>query len=184
MIKSPLAWIYQNFKKNTAKMLVATGTLGWVLSSIAQVGAIYLNDKIPKEQKTFLVSQEALDAFINIASFFAITQMTKKVISKMASTGKLASEKVRTYLNKHKDLYGDKVGKLSLDLDKVLEKDIHFPTKSYYSTKNFATTVGTVGASIFASNVVTPVLRNTVAADIHNKYFNHKTYPPSGNMKI
>ena len=61
-------------------------------------------------------------------------------------------------------------------LDKVLEKDIHFPTKSYYSTKNFATTVGTVGASIFASNVVTPVLRNTVAADIHNKYFNHKVF--------
>ena len=185
ILKSPLECIYENYKKNTAKMLIATGTLGWGLSSLAQIGAVLFNPKISKEQKSYLVPQEALDAFVNIASFFVITQMTKKVVSKLASTGKIAPESVRVFLNKHKDLYGDKVGKLSLDLDKVLEKNTGFPKDSYYAYKNFATTVGTVGASIFASNIVTPVLRNTVAADIHNKYMNKKTYyPNSGGMKV
>ncbi len=181
--KSPLEWVYQNFKKNTAKMLVVTGTIGWGLSSLAQIGAVLFNPKIPREQKAFLVPQEVLDAVVNIGSFFLITQMTKKVVSKMASTGKIAPQKVRDYLNKNKDLYGDKIGKLSLDLDEVLKNNPKFPTESYYSYKNYVTTLGTVGASIVASNIVTPVLRNAGASDFQ-KYFNKKPAYPSGSMKV
>ena len=104
MVKSPLDWIYNNFKRNTAKMLVVTGTIGWGLSSLAQIGAVLFNPKIPREQKAFLVPQEVLDAVVNIGSFFLITQMTKKVVSKMASTGKIAPQKVRDYLNKNKEM--------------------------------------------------------------------------------
>ena len=100
----------------------------------------------------------------------------------MASTGKIAPQKVRDFLNKNKDLYGDKVGKLSLDLDEVLINNPKFPTESYYSYKNYVTTVGTVGASILASNIITPVLRNAGASDIQ-KYFNKKPYS-SGSMKV
>lgn len=180
--KAPLEWIYENFKKNTAKMLVMTGTIGWGLSSAAQIGAVMFNPKIPREQKNFLVPQEVLDAVVNVGSFFLVTQMTKKVISKLASTGKIAPQKVRDFLNKNKDLYGDKVGKLSLDLDEVLINNPKFPTESYYSYKNYVTTVGTVGASILASNIITPVLRNAGASDIQ-KYFNKKPYS-SGSMKV
>lgn len=180
--KAPLEWIYENFKKNTAKMLVVTGTIGWGLSSAAQIGAVMFNPKIPREQKMFLVPQEVLDAVVNIGSFFLITQMTKKIISKLASTGKIAPQKVRDFLNKNKDLYGDKVGKLSLDLDEVLKNNPKFPTESYYSYKNYMTTVGTVGASIVASNIVTPVIRNAGASDLQ-KYFNKKPYS-SGSMKV
>ena len=93
-----LTWVYENFKRNTAKMLIWTGTAGWGLSSLAQVGAVLFNPKISKEQKGFLVPQEILDACVNIGSFFIITQSAKKIISKMASTGKIAPQKVRDFL--------------------------------------------------------------------------------------
>ena len=172
-LQKGLQWVYNNFKKNTATMLVVTGTIGWGLSSLAQIGAVMFNPKISREQKSFLVPQEFLDAVVNIGSFFLVTQATKKIISKMASTGKIAPTKVREFLNKNK-VYGDQVGKLSLDLDEVLKNESKFPKDSYYTYKNFATTVGTVGASILSSNIITPVLRNTMASDIQKKYLNNR----------
>ena len=185
-LQKGLEWVYQNFKKNTATMLVITGTVGWGLSSLAQVGAILFNPKIKKEQKGFLVPQALLDAAVNIGCFFAITQSAKKIISKLASTGKIAPDKVRQFLNKNKDSYGDKVGKLSLDLDEVIKQNPKFPKESYYSYKNYVTTMGTLGASILASNIVTPVIRNSMASDMQKKYLNKRPQPrqTSGNMKI
>ncbi len=183
VLQKSLEWVYQNFKKNTATMLVMTGTIGWGLSSLAQVGAVLFNPKIPKEQKSFLVPQEISDAIVNISAFFLITQLTKKLVSKMASTGKIAPQKVRDFLNKNKDLYGDKVGKLSLDLDEVLKNEPKFPKESYYAYKNYATTMATVGASIFSSNIVTPVIRNSMASNMQKKYLDNRPQP-SGSMKI
>ena len=177
-----LEWVYNKFKKNTATTLVLAGTIGWGLSSLAQIGAVMINPKISKEQKSFLVPQEFLDAVVNIGSFFMVTQATKKIISKMASTGKIAPTKVREFLNKNK-VYGDQVGKLSLDLDEVLKNESKFPKDSYYSYKNFATTVGTVGASVLSSNIITPVIRNTMASDIQRKYLNNRPQSSNG-MKI
>ena len=101
----------------------------------------------------------------------------------MASTGKIAPQKVRDFLNKNKDLYGDKVGKLSLDLDEVLKNEPKFPKESYYAYKNYATTMATVGASIFSSNIVTPVIRNSMASNMQKKYLDNRPQP-SGSMKI
>ena len=179
-----LTWVYENFKRNTAKMLIWTGTAGWGLSSLAQVGAVLFNPKISKEQKGFLVPQEILDACVNIGSFFIITQSAKKIISKMASTGKIAPQKVRDFLNKNKDLYGDKVGKLSLDLDKVLANDSKFPKESYYTYKNYVTTLGTVGASVLSSNIVTPIIRNNLASSMQKKYLDNRPQPVSTGMKV
>ncbi len=185
-LQKGLDWIYQNFKKNTATMLVITGTVGWGLSSLAQVCAVLFNPKIKKEQKSFLVPQALLDTAVNIGCFFTITQSTKKIISKLASTGKIAPTNVRMFLNKNKDLYGDKVGKLSLDLDSVIKQNPKFPKESYYSYKNYVTTMGTIGASILSSNIVTPIIRNSMASDMQKKYLDKRPQPirPAGNMKI
>lgn len=180
LLQKGLEWVYQNFKKNTATMLVVTGTIGWGLSSLAQIGAVLFNPKIPPEQKSFLVPQEFADALVNISAFFLITQATKKVVSKLASTGKIAPSKVREFLNKNKDVYGDKVGKLSLDLDEVLKNEPNFPKESYYSYKNYATTMGTIGASIVSSNIVTPIVRNSMASDMQKKYLNNRPQPSNG----
>ena len=180
ILQKGLEWVYQNFKKNTATMLVVTGTIGWGLSSLAQIGAVLFNPTISPEQKSFLVPQEFADAVVNISAFFLITQATKKVISKLASTGKIAPAKVRAFLNKNKDLYGDKVGKLSLDLDEVLKNEPKFPKESYYSYKNYVTTMGTIGASIVSSNIVTPIVRNSMASDMQKKYLNNRTQTSNG----
>lgn len=182
-LQKGLEWLYQHFKKNTATMLVVTGTIGWGLSSAAQVLAVLFNPKISKEQKSFLVPQEISDAVVNISAFFLITQMTKKFVSKLASTGKIAPQKVRDFLNKNKDLYGDKVGKLSLDLDEVLKNEPKFPTESYYAYKNYTTTLATVGASVVSSNIVTPIVRNSMASNMQKKYLDNRPQPSSG-MKI
>ncbi len=183
-LQKGLEWVYQNFKKNTAKMLVITGTVGWGLSSLAQVGAILFNPQIKKEQKGFLIPQAIWDAAVNIGTFFLITQSAKKIISKLASCGKIAPDKVRNFLNKNKDLYGDKAGKVSFDLDEVIKQNPKFPKESYYSYKNYVTTMGTIGASILASNIVTPVIRNSIASDVQKKYLKNRPPQVSGNMKI
>ena len=40
--------VAQKYGKDPGKMLIHTGVIGWVFSSLAQVAAIVINDKIPK----------------------------------------------------------------------------------------------------------------------------------------
>ena len=87
--------LYRNYGENPGKMLVHTGVLGWILSSLAQVSAIVLNDKISTEQKSFLIPQEIADAGINIISFYLITSSFKRIASKLVSTGKLTTVPIK-----------------------------------------------------------------------------------------
>lgn len=184
MPKSPLEWVYNKFKEDTAHMLVVTGTVGWILSSAAQLLGVQMNSKIPVEQKKYLIPQEIFDAAANIGAFFVITASCKKLISKMVTTGKFAPQTVRDFLNKNKDLYGDKVGKLSFNLDEVMKGQSENLRNSYDTYKNHVTTLGTVGAGILSANIVTPIVRNSLASRAQNKYLNNKPVNYSSNMKI
>jgi len=155
-------------------MLIFTGVAGWTLSSLAQIGAILVNPNLSKEQKSFLVPQELADAAVNIGSFFLITQAAKKITAKLFSTGKFAPKSVRNFLDKNKDLYSKKIGKLDFDLDEVLKVSKEFPRSEYYSTKNYYTTLATVGAGIVSSNIVTPIIRNKMASKMQKNYINMK----------
>lgn len=172
--KSALNWIATHFRKDASKMLIWTGVASWTLSSLAQISAVMFNPKLSKEQKSFLIPQEFADAAVNIGSFFLITQVAKKSMSKLFSTGKFAPQKVRNYLNKNKELYGKKIGKLDFDLDEVLKKDNLFPKDEYWACKNFGTTVATVGAGILSSNIITPIVRNNMASKMQKNYINNK----------
>ena len=106
-MKSPAAMfdefknvIYKKYGENPGKMLVHTGVLGWILSSLAQVAAVVFNDKISREQKLFLIPQEAADAAANIISFYVVTNSVKAVGSKLVKTGKLSTPKILAYLEK------------------------------------------------------------------------------------
>ena len=87
--------LYKNYGENPGKMLVHTGVLGWILSSLAQVGAVVFNDKISTKQKTFLIPQEIADAAVNILSFYVVTSSVKNLASKLVSTGKLSTKNIR-----------------------------------------------------------------------------------------
>lgn len=154
--------IAMKYGDNPGKMLIHTGVIGWVLSSAAQVLAIVINDKIPKEQKMFLVPQEMADAAVNIASFYLITQSFKSVASKLVKTGKWLPGTVRDALEKS-DVAG-KVGKKGFDVlkDGKLTKELEEKYKKFDAGIDvIATTVG----SILSCNIVTPVIRNEIAAN-------------------
>ncbi len=174
LLNHALEWIAKSFSKDASKMLIVTGVAGWTLSSIAQVGAILFNPNISKEQKSYLIPQELADAVVNIGSFFLITQVTKATVSKLFSTGKFASTKVREFLNQNKHLYKDKIGKINFDLDEIRKIHAKFPTKEYWATKNYYTALATVGAGVVSSNIVTPILRNKMAAKMHKNYVDMK----------
>ena len=186
-----LEWVCETFEEDTSKMLIATGTLGWILSSAAQLGAIAGNPKISSEKKSFLLPQEFMDACVNVAGFFAITMLTKIGIKKMATTGKIAPQSVRDFLNKNK-VYKDKVGKIDFNLDDVLAQNpANEPIyQAYKSHKNFVTTMGTIGASVLSCNIVTPLIRNKTASRVQKSYIDMKNNPtayqtqPSSGMRV
>ncbi len=187
-VQRRLEWVCESFKDDKSKMLIFTGTLGWILSSAAQVAGIYRNNEISDEKKSFLVPQEIMDGVINAIAFIGITTIAKKGIEKMASTGKIAPQSVRDFLLKRPEL-NKQVGKFDFNLDKILPHNID-AYKSYCSHKNFVTTMGTLGASVISCNIVTPLIRNATASRVQKTYIDMKQNPSvyaqyhSGNMKV
>lgn len=153
--------VAKHYGKNPGKMLIHTGVIGWILSSAAQVGAIVINDKIPKEQKMFLIPQEIADAGVNIVSFYLITQSFKSVAAKLVKTGKWLPGEVRTFL-KNSNL-AKKVGKADFDVlrDANLSKEL---TDKYTAFNDGIDVVATTVGSILSCNIVTPLVRNEIAA--------------------
>lgn len=154
-------FIAKHYGENPGKMLIHTGVIGWILSSAAQVGAIVINDKIPKEQKMFLVPQEMADAAVNIVSFYAVTQSFKSLAAKLVKTGKWLPAKVNKFLIDSN--LADKIGKAKFDVakDGNLTPELASQYKSFGDGIDVvATTVG----SIISCNILTPIIRNEVAA--------------------
>lgn len=154
-------YIAGRYGDDIGKMLVHTGVIGWILSSAAQVVAIVINDKIPKEQKMFLIPQEIADAGVNIASFYLITQSFKSVASKLLTTAKWAPKVVKDFLSKNK--LADKIGKTDFNLF----KDVKMPPDVLDKATDFrdgVDVVATTAGSILSCNIVTPLLRNEIAA--------------------
>lgn len=167
-----LSWVARKFSEDASQMLIFTGVAGWTLSSLAQLIAIGVNPKIKEEQKVFLVPQEISDAAVNITSFFLITQVTKGIVSKLFSTGKLAPQKVRNYFKKYPEQFADKVGKIDFNIGEVMKHNKAFPMQEYTRAKSIGTAIATVSASIVASNIVTPILRNKMASIVQKTYIN------------
>ncbi len=166
MLKSSLFskckdFIAKHYGENPGRMLIHTGVVGWILSSAAQVAAIVINDKIPKEQKMFLIPQEMADAGVNIASFYLITQSFKSVAAKLVKTGKLLPGSVRKFVNENK--LTDKIGKNNFNIakDAYLPKDL---AQNYKSFEDGVDVVATTIGSILSCNIVTPIVRNEIAA--------------------
>ena len=154
--------IAKHYGDNVGKMLIHTGVIGWILSAAAQVVAIVINDKIPKEQKMFLVPQEMADAAVNIVSFYLITQTFASVAGKLVKSGKWLPGAVRDFFEKGG--LADKLGKKGFDVtaNGNLPKDLQ---KKYDKFHNGIDVIATTLGSILSCNIVTPLVRNEIAAD-------------------
>jgi len=153
-------YLYKNYGEAPGKMLVHTGVLGWILSSAAQVTAVVFNDKISSKEKLFLIPQECADAGVNIISFYLVTNTFKNIGSKLVSTGKLATPKIKKYILTHN--LSDEVGKISTDIKKGMTGDIR---EHYTDFKNGVDVITSTVGSILSCNIITPILRNQYAAN-------------------
>lgn len=154
------SFLYKNYGENPGKMLVHTGVLGWVLSSLAQVTAVIVNDKISPKEKVFLIPQECADATVNILSFYLVTNSFKAIGSKLVSMGKLANPAIKSYLQKNN--LTKKIGKLDFDIAK--ENTFADISGKYKPFKNGVDVIFSTVGSIISCNLITPVLRNQYAS--------------------
>lgn len=160
---------FENFKVNffkrygtqPGKMLIHTGIIGWVMSSLAQISAIIINDKIPKEQKMFMIPQEFADALINIASFYAVTRSMTGVANNAVKCGKLLPKSIKDYIIKSN--LGKNLGKYNLDIGKHLRLPRNIKDE-YLEFKNGIDVTATLIGSIVSCNIITPILRNIYAS--------------------
>ena len=185
-----LSRIFNSFKthifnlNNPAQMLKYTGVIGWFLSSAAQVMAIGVNKKIPKEQKAFLIPQEIGDGAINVLSFFVLTSAVIAIASKLVSTGKIASKPVREFLLKSiRDgkINAKEIGTAGFDIAKMVN---FAEIKPEYDTfKKGTDLIGMTIGSVLSCNIVTPLIRNKIAAKRQERRIAHMhgdqtyTYP-------
>ena len=172
--------VYKVYGPNPAKMLIYTGVIGWFLSSAAQVMAIAVNNKIPKEQKAFLIPQEIGDGAINVLSFFLVTSAIKGIASKLVSTGKIASKPVREFLLKsikEGKLNAKEIGNIGFDISKTANFAEIKP--QYDSFKKGTDVIGMTVGSILSCNIITPLIRNNIAAKRQVKTIAHM----HGNQK-
>ncbi len=154
--------IYAKYQTDAGKMLIHTGTIGWIMSSMAQIAAIMMNDKVSKEQKMFLIPQEFMDACVNILSFYFVTRSFTGIADKLAKTGKWIPSDVKNHLIKNG--FKDLIGKFDFNI----LKDVKLkgaPLRSFELHKNGLGLIATTIGSIISCNIITPILRNRYAAE-------------------
>ncbi len=165
-------YIYKNYGENPGSMLVHTGVLGWILSSMAQVYAVVFNNKISKEQKMFLIPQEIADAAVNILSFYTLTSGVKYIGAKLTKTAKLRTAELTNLLKKggHVLEKGEKrienkvyAGDWNFDITKLENYNSEIADK-FKPFRNGAEVITGLIGSVISSNIVTPIARNKYAA--------------------
>lgn len=158
---SVLDYLYKTYHKNADKMLIHTGTIGWVLSSAAQIFGIMINDKIPKEQKMFLIPQEFADACFNILAFYLVTCSFSGLANKMVDTGKWLPSNVKNHLIKNG--FKDKIGKFGFSIINNA-KLAGRPKRSFELFKNGMGVLAMTIGSVISCNIITPIFRNKYAS--------------------
>lgn len=87
-------FLFNAYKTDTAKLLLWTGTIGWMLSAAGQITSILFNKKISKKEKEFLIPQEMADAAINITCFWVLTGRVQNFAKKLVSRGKIITPEI------------------------------------------------------------------------------------------
>lgn len=155
-------YLYKHYGQESGKLIVHTGVITWTLSSMAHVGAILFNDKIPTDQKRFLVPREIADGALNIVAFYAITNSLKSLSSRLVSTGKWSNKAIRDFVAKNPS-NNIKMGELSTNLPKTYKGNEEF-YKAYSPFNNGLGMLSTTVGSVIACNAATPFIRNYYGA--------------------
>jgi len=158
--------IHSKYSKNAGKMILHVGVVTWAMASFAHVVAIVCNDKIPKDQKKFLIPQEIADGALNIAAFYLITKTIKDITGKLVSTGKWSNKSIRDFVSEHaKDI---KMGHFDTNLPKTYGGGDEFH-KAYDPFSAGIDMISASLGSVVSCNIATPFIRNSIAAKQQKK---------------
>lgn len=157
-------YMYKRYGQQSGTMIIHAGALGWILSSLAQITAVIFNDKIPKEQKKFLIPQEIADGIVNVFSYYLITKTIKDIGGKLVKTGKWSNKAIRDFV---KDKA--KMGDIKTDLEEQFKGNETFHNVVYNPFKNGVDMITTTIGSVLSCNFITPYLRNIVGAKEQQK---------------
>ena len=162
---------YETYGKDPAKMLLHTGAFGWILSSLAQVTGVIINDKIPTEQKKFLIPQEIADGAINILSFYTITLGATKLGQKLVTSGKLITKPVANFVAKNIEATGNKIklGGFATNIEDLFSKEDVDIKKAYYGFKTGIKVIASTLGAVASSNFLTPYVRNHLGANAQKR---------------
>lgn len=146
---------------NMGDFIRTTGTISWALSCIAYTCAVIFNDKIPKEQKKFLVPQEIIDGAINVTLYWTITSRLKKF-------GEIAVDKGLVLPKSLKSTFLKEVKKHPLVKPDKVDWYLNNSTtlQEYLKFKKTFSIASSLAGSIVAVAIVTPITRNIVAKGI------------------
>lgn len=203
---------FKKYSKGLGDMLLITGTLGWVLSAAGQLVGIKYNNKISKEKKEFLIPQELADAGINIASFFLVTAGIKNIGKWLVSSGKIITPAIKKVCehNKIEITKGIDIGKalsenaasykISLEtnnknhvlmdqakIDYFGRKNkglTYFYDNKYAPLESGVETLGSIIGAVISSNIITPLIRNPIAASRQKQAIAQEKYDQFNSQQI
>lgn len=159
-LKKGLDFIADQSTFNTANILIFLSAGAWLASSLAQVVGIYNNKNYTKKQKSFMIPQELADAAVNIGAFLLLTTSLKSLTTKMVETGKLTPKSIQRFLGE-KGLLSER-GKFDFNLTGV--EGFQKYRQTYNNFKTVAESTAAIVGGVVSSNIVTPILRNKIAA--------------------
>lgn len=155
-------YLYKHYGQESGKLIVHTGVVTWTMASLAQIAAVAFNNKIPSDQKKFLVPQEIADGVVNIFAFYAVTNSMKQLAGRLISTGKWSNASIRKFVAEHpsKEI---KMGELSTNLAKTYKGNEDF-YKAYSPFKNGVDMIATTIGSVISCSAIAPFIRNPLGA--------------------
>lgn len=164
-------YIYKHYGQESGKMLVHAGIITWITASLAQIFAVAVNNKIPSEQKKFLIPQEIADGAVNVLTFYMITNSMRTVASKLVSTGKWSTEAIRNFVAKKAPKI--KMGDLSTNLGETFKENKEFHD-SYDTFKGGMEMMAASVGAVVSCNAITPFIRNSWGAKRQKESINRE----------
>ena len=205
--------IYSIFGKNSGNMLLATAIIGFVGSSLAQIGAILLNKKYTPSQKAFMVPQEIGECIIASSALFLITLPIQIMTKKIMLSGKFLSKNLVKYMEENK--LSAKRGKPDFNfreevkntIDNIQKSDVFIRSEKlqqeqmlskhknasdeFETIYDSAAAIATTAAGVVTTGIVVPIVRNRFASyyqkrnmDMYNNVLAQRNAQSTVNMKV
>ena len=192
-------YMFDYYSKDGGKLLVHMGALGTLFGSVAQLMAVATDKKLDKDQKKFLLPQEGADAVVSVFMTYTVCDLIKKLGDKIVESGKLLTDEVADKIIKIKpdiaanikdwnkvitpeDLKKFKLSQLLKEpsLIKVFQNydenalskikpAVNAALDAFETHKNNVGIISTIAASVLAINVITPYVRNIIAAKLQKR---------------